>query len=159
MTVLGPEHRTAMHRMEHRVLCWGRRAFSWGGGGGGLPPPPPPGGVEFLEAPKAPKNLFGLNQLAPKAPEKIFDRPKARRKIWPNYLRGGGGWWVGGSRGGGWVVWDPPPPPPPPGGAELLSGTLGRGSIEPSGRTPPPKKGSGGGTPKILLRLTPWPRR
>ena len=53
--------------------------------------PLPPGGAELLEAPKAPKKVFGLNQLTPKAPEKTFDRPKARRKIGPNNLRGGGG--------------------------------------------------------------------
>ena len=34
--------------------------------------PPPPGGAEFLEAPKVPKTIFGLNSLAPKAPEKIW---------------------------------------------------------------------------------------
>ena len=43
------------------------------GGGWVPPPPPPPAGAEFF---------FGLNQLAP---EKNFDRPKARRKIWPNH--------------------------------------------------------------------------
>ena len=64
------------------------------------PPPPPSGGAEFLEAPK---KIFGLNQLAPKAPEKVLDRPKARRKIWPDILRGGV--WVGGM--------GPPPTPPP----------------------------------------------
>ena len=43
------------------------------------PPPPPSGGAEVLEARK---KIIGLNELAPKAPEKTFDRPKARRKIW-----------------------------------------------------------------------------
>ena len=52
--------------------------------------PPPQGGAEFFEAPKAPKTTFGLNELAPKAPEKIFDRPKARRNICPNLWGGGG---------------------------------------------------------------------
>ena len=54
-------------------------------------PPPSPSGAEFLEAPKAPK--------------KIFDWPKARKKIWPNVLREGGGG-------------------APPSGAELLKGAL-----------------------------------
>ena len=45
------------------------------GGGGSTPPPPSPNVVEFLEAPNAPK--------------KIFDWPKARKKIWPNLLGGG----------------------------------------------------------------------
>ena len=72
-------------------------------GGGVLPPPPTFGGAELLEAPN---KMSGLNQLAPKVPEKIFDRPKAQRNIWPNILRGGG------SRGGGGML--PPPPPPSP---------------------------------------------
>ena len=59
-------------------------------GGGG------PGDAEFLEAPRAPK--------------KNFDRPKARKKIWPNLLGGGGS-----------VVC---PPPPPPRSAELFKGAL-----------------------------------
>ena len=51
--------------------------------------------------------MFGLNQLAPKVPEKMFDRPKARKTIRPNLFGGGGGvGWVGGSRGG-----EGPPPP------------------------------------------------
>ena len=62
-------------------------------------PPPPPRGAEFVEAPKAPKKMYGLNELAPKAPDKFFDRPKVRNKIWPNLLRGRGG--VQGRRGGG----------------------------------------------------------
>ena len=49
---------------------------------------PPPGDAEFSEAPKA--------------AEKIFDWPKARKKIWPPLLRE---WWLGGSRGFRWVVW------------------------------------------------------
>ena len=45
------------------------------------------------------------------------------------------------------------------GGRVFVSGR-GGGSIEPSGRTPPPKKkGSINRTPKILQRLTPGPRR
>ena len=43
---------------------WVLQAGLWGGGG--------------LEAPKPPKKNFGLNQLAPKAPEKICDWPEAR---------------------------------------------------------------------------------
>ena len=83
----------------------GDAAWLWGGGGA---PPPPRGGAEFLEAPN---KFFALNELAPKAPEKTFDRPKARRKIWPNLLGGGGGaqrlgvFWGGGGgpgRVGGW---------------------------------------------------------
>ena len=83
------------------------------GESGGVGGAAPPSGAEVLEAPK--KN-FGLNQLALKAPEEIFDRPKVRRKIWPNMLSGGGvaGWvggWVQREGGGEWVVWDPAPPP------------------------------------------------
>ena len=35
--------------------------------------------------------LVSINHLAPKVPEKVFDAPKAGRKIWPTHLRGGGG--------------------------------------------------------------------
>ena len=38
-----------------------------GGGGGGWTPPPT--GADFLEVPK---KILGLNQLAPKAPEKVL---------------------------------------------------------------------------------------
>ena len=78
---------------------------------GDPPPPLPLSGAEFLEAPK---KIFGPNRLALKAPEKIFDRLKARRKIWSNILSGGGG---GGRMVGGWC--GTPRPPPPPSGAEL----------------------------------------
>ena len=61
-------------------------------------PPPPPSGAEVLEVPQAAKKTFGLNQMEPKAPEKIFHQPRAWRKSWPHMLRGGGG-----------VGWDPPP--------------------------------------------------
>ena len=54
--------------------------------------------------PKAPKKIFGVNYLAPNPPEKASDRPKARKKIWPNLF---------GVGLGGCVVWNPPPPPPP----------------------------------------------
>ena len=65
---------------------WGRHAglLLKGEGSRGLVrvgpalPPPPPKWCEFLEAPK-----------------KVFDWPKAWKKIWPNLLRGGGvvgGW-------------------------------------------------------------------
>ena len=47
-------------------------------------------------------------QLAPKAPEKIFDWPKAQRKTWPTIFRGD--WWVDPGGGGG--------ASPPPSGAE-----------------------------------------
>ena len=40
--------------------------------------------------PKVPKKSLGLGQLAPEAPEKTFDWPDARQKIWPNLWRGGG---------------------------------------------------------------------
>ena len=66
--------------------------------------PPAPGGAEFLEAQK---KFSGPNRSAPKGASEIFDRLKARRKIWPNVLRGkeGGGWvglrWGGGVGGGG----------------------------------------------------------
>ena len=57
---------------------------------GSASPPPPSGGAEILEA-----------------RTKIFDGPKARKKIWPNVWGGGGvqGWWVGGV--------GPSPSPPP----------------------------------------------
>ena len=64
--------------------------------------PPPPNGAESLEAPKAPK--------------KISDWTKARKKMWPTLVRGV--WWVGGSRGGGGA---------PPSGADLLKGALHTG--------------------------------
>ena len=56
--------------------------------------PPSPGGAEFVEAPK---KIFGVNRLAPKAPENVFERPKARRKTLPNIL---------GAGGGGGMAWD-----------------------------------------------------
>ena len=60
-------------------------------------PPPPPSGAEFLGAPKTPKKIFGLNYLATKAPQKISDWRRARKKIWPTHVGGGGGArWVGG---------------------------------------------------------------
>ena len=52
-----------------------------GGWVGGSSPPLPPGGAEFLETPKALKKIFGVNYLALKAPEKNFDRSKARKKL------------------------------------------------------------------------------
>ena len=39
---------------------------------GGSSPPPPPSSDKFVEVPKAPKKVFGLNYLVPKAPQKIF---------------------------------------------------------------------------------------
>ena len=74
----------------HPLQWRAQRGFGGGGVRGSSPPPPPPPsvGAEFLEALK---KIFGLNRLAPKAPEKIFDRPKARRKIWSNILSGLGG--------------------------------------------------------------------
>ena len=80
-------------------------------GSGWVKPPPPQSGAESLEAPK---KIFGRNSLAPKAPEKIVDWPKAWKKIWPNHSKG---------RGGG-VGAPPPPPPPGPSGAELFKGAL-----------------------------------
>ena len=59
-----------------------------GGGGGG-------GGADFVEA----KKISGLNYLALKAPEKIFDRPNTRKK---NLAQSGGCGGVGGVGGGGW---------------------------------------------------------
>ena len=50
-----------------------------GGGGGGSSPPPV--GAELLGAPKAEENFWSKLMGAE---EKIFDRPKARRKIWLN---------------------------------------------------------------------------
>ena len=57
------------------------------GGSSPPPPPPPPGGAELLEVAK---KSYGLNQLAPKAPEKNCERPKALRKFGPITLEGGG---------------------------------------------------------------------
>ena len=50
-------------------------------------PPPCPSGAELLEAPK---KILGLNYLAPKAPTKIFEWSKARKKIRPKLFLGGG---------------------------------------------------------------------
>ena len=104
---------------------------------GGFAPPPPssPSGAEVLEAPKAPK--------------KIFDWAKARKKIWPNLSKGGGG--SGGCppcvtfrrvavslRGPGQSPVLPFAccvgllrfaPPPPPSGAELSKGALGADAL------------------------------
>ena len=92
----------------------GAGAFFLKGWWGGVQPPPPPrpsssGGADFSEAPKG---IFGLKTIGVEGAEKFVDRPKARRKIWPNILKGGG------YRG---CVCDPPPPP---GGAEVLKGAL-----------------------------------
>ena len=73
-----------------------------------IPAPPPPSGAEFQEAPKAPKKIVGLNELAPKAPEKNFDWPKIRKETGPNRLKGGSG-----SRAGGVGVVPPQPHPTP----------------------------------------------
>ena len=78
--------------------------FHLKGVGGSSSPAPCSSGAEFLGATKAPKKTFGANQVAP---DKHFEWPKARSKIWPNHLRGG-------SEGGGWVASPQPPPPPPP---------------------------------------------
>ena len=61
--------------------------------GGDGSTPPAAGGAEFLDALK---KTSGLNQLAPKAPEKIFDRPE--RKFGPIFEgeRGTVGGWVQG---------------------------------------------------------------
>ena len=79
----------------HGPVAMGRVFLKGGGGSGGSkggwrvglwggpPPPPAQADPELLEASKAPKKFFGLNGLAPKAPEKIFDWPKTRRKICP----------------------------------------------------------------------------
>ena len=70
--------------------------------GEGVQKPPLNSGV--FRGAKGAEETFGLNQLAPKAPEKIVDWPKAWKKIWPNLLRPlEGGRWVG--PGGA-----PPPP-------------------------------------------------
>ena len=79
-------------------------------------PPPPLETLRFWEVLGGAEESFGLNQLAPKAPAKIVDWPKARRKIWSNHFRGGGG-----PRGGEEVL---PPPPPYPRDVELFSKTL-----------------------------------
>ena len=49
--------------------------------------------------PKAPKKFFDLNELALETSEKIFDRPKARKK---SYKRQGADW--GGGGGGAPLV-------------------------------------------------------
>ena len=72
-----------------RLFTWTPQECTVQGVGGWVQPPPPPSAAECLEAPKAPKKIFGLNSWAPKAPETIFDRPKARKKIWPNLFGGG----------------------------------------------------------------------
>ena len=84
--VLARVHATAYDskRLPRRTDCHVPRVFLKRGGGGseGCPPPPPSGDPELLEAPN---KLFGLNRLAPKAPEKNFDWPKG------GAVRGGGG--------------------------------------------------------------------
>ena len=45
---------------------------------------------------------MGVNELALKVQETIFDWPKARKIIWPNLLRDAGGGVHGSRGGGGW---------------------------------------------------------
>ena len=62
-------------------------SFNAGEGGAvgrGGHPTGDPESLLLLEALKAPKKICGLNGLAPKAPEKFLDWPKARRKVWPH---------------------------------------------------------------------------
>ena len=72
--------------------------------GGGLPRPPPHNWSRSNGGQRAEENFYGGNW--PKAPEIIFDLPKARSKITYSIqsLKGGGG--VGGGDGG----LEPPPP-------------------------------------------------
>ena len=135
--------------------------------GGRVNPPTPPaaaGGAEFADAPKAPKEIFGLNRLAP---ENVLDWPKARRRFRPNHfnggeggrgcsrrggLKGGGGGWLGPASSLG------PPMVPAEGGLKTLklksswhrrrrstiwlsASNIGRG-------------GGGRGVPPLLLRCT-----
>ena len=53
-------------------MCMGRAVVV-------LPSPPPPGWCWVFKGAKSAEENFGQNQLAPKASEKIFDWPKARR--------------------------------------------------------------------------------
>ena len=58
---------------------------------GGPPPPPgPPSGVEILEAPKARKELFGLNWLVPKEPKQIVDLAEGLEEKLAQSFTGGG---------------------------------------------------------------------
>ena len=52
--------------------------------------PPLPSSGEFLEAPKAPKKFFCLNNLASKAPEKIFSAAEGPEEKLAQYFEGGG---------------------------------------------------------------------
>ena len=99
---------------------------------------------------KAPKNIFGRNQSAPKAPENFFHRLNARKKICPNPLRGGGPGgggrlcgWVGGWVGGWCGI-----PPRRPSGTEMLKGALDRGPAVDGGLKP--------GEPSARYRLFDW---
>ena len=122
--------------------------------GGGLPPPPPPppsGGAELLEAPNgAEENIWSkLNQLVPKAPENIFDWPKARKKLLQNIL-GGGGWVARGAVG--WCGNPPPPPCDIPSGCCSFTGpwTVTRSSLRMLRRVA--AWGGGGG----VVKQSPW---
>ena len=76
-----------------------------GGGGGAVGGGPPPStDPELLEAPKAAEKFFGLNGLAPKAPEEFFDCPNT----WGR-------------------VSDPPPTPSPPGRCKSRPSSCRRG--------------------------------
>ena len=83
-------------------------------GGGSRGSSPPPKWCRVFRGAKGTEEIFGLNELA-KASEKSFDRPKARKKVWPTILKAGEvvvGWVQG-----GWLgvcVWGPSTPPLPP---------------------------------------------
>ena len=95
------------------VLVVGWALAQAGGGGGGLLLRQWGLGVGGWVHP-APQVVLSAHFL--EAPKKIFDWPKAQKRIWPNLLTGGG------SRGA-----PLPPPPGPPGGGELLKGAPGGG--------------------------------
>ena len=54
--------------------------------------------------------MFGLNQLAPKAPDKILINRRTGRKFAPIFLRGWVRGWGGTREVGRWCGTRPPPP-------------------------------------------------
>ena len=111
------------------------------------PPPPPASGASFLEASNARKKMFALNQLAPKAPKKIFDWPESAEENLAQPSKGGG--YAHREIGAGCVEDPPHPPPHPhPQRCRVVSRSPGRAPHPTSSR----KVGGGGGQGPPALR-------